>query len=310
MNKNRLIFFGNERLATGVTTTAPVLRMLISEGYEIAALVLNNAPARSRTKREVEIASVAHAYHIPILFPDKLSDINGELTEYDAIAAVLVAYGKIVPQSVIDIFPKGIINIHPSLLPLHRGPTPIESVILSGENETGVSLMQLAKDMDAGPVFAQEKIQLDGEEAKQELADRLIELGARMIKNNLPSILAGDLNPVQQDSSLATYDSLIQKEDGLMDWSKPAEQLAREVRAYAGWPKSRSIIAGKDVIITKAQSSKLEQAKQKLGAMKISNNSAQIYVQTSKGTLGIECVQPSGKQEMHVSDFLRGNQLF
>ena len=147
----KVIFFGNERLATGVTTTAPTLRALIAAGYELVAVVSHYEQANSRTSRDLEIAAVAKEQNIPLLLPNKPSEIFEQLKSFNADVGVLVAYGKIIPQSIIDIFHKGIINIHPSALPMHRGPTPVESVMLNGESFTAVSVMQLVSAMDAGP---------------------------------------------------------------------------------------------------------------------------------------------------------------
>src|SRR5438128_402621 len=132
-----IVFFGNERLATGVTTSAPVLAALIKTGYKVAAVVTNYEVGTSRKSRDLEIAEIAKTNNIPLLIPDKLIEIKDQLSKFGASVAVLVAYGKLVPQEVIDIFPKGIVNIHPSLLPRHRGPTPIETAILEGDSKTG-----------------------------------------------------------------------------------------------------------------------------------------------------------------------------
>src|SRR5581483_9225315 len=129
-------------------------------------------------------------------------------------AAVLVAFGRIIPQPIIDLFPKGIINIHPSLLPKLRGPTPIETAILDGLTETGVSLMRLEAKMDAGPLYSQQKISLNGDETKLELATKLNKVGAELLINSLPAILDGSLIPKPQNNSKATYTKLITKDDG------------------------------------------------------------------------------------------------
>ena len=245
-----ILFFGNERLATGVTTEAPVLRAL-SAKYKIAGVVVaQNELGRSRADREPEIIDVARHSNIPVLAPKKLAEARDELAAFQAQIGVLVAYGKIVPQEIIDLFPKGIINIHPSLLPKHRGPTPVESVILNGEAETGVSLMQLTSQMDAGPVYAQQTLTLTGNEEKQLLADKLALAGKDMLMEALPGILNGELLPKPQAEASATYDSLIDKSSGSLDFTKPAEQLEREVRAYAGWPRSSTKIGDTDVIVT------------------------------------------------------------
>lgn len=297
-----IVFFGNERLGTGVTTTNPVLKRLINDGYNVAAIVVNNEKSQSRKTRKLEVAEIAQEHHIPLLQPKKLSDIKELLQSFKAEAAVLVAYGKIVPQSVIDIFPRGIINIHPSLLPLHRGPTPLESVILSGETETGVSLMRLAKAMDAGPVFAQQKVRLTGSEEKQQLADTLLTLGSDMLALHLPAIIGGQVEPVSQQEDKATYDALIGKEDGIINWDKPAQQIEREIRAYALWPKSKTTFGSIEVTILKAQ---VMNGKQTPKTRAIINKFPVVYCGDGQGLL-LEILQPAGKKVMTGESFLAG----
>jgi methionyl-tRNA formyltransferase len=300
---HRILFFGNERLATGLDTTAPTFSALIEAGYEIPALVIaQEREQASRKARGVEIGAIAENNGIPVLSPHSLLTIDREeMASYDAEAAVLVAYGRIIPQEIIDIFPRGIVNIHPSLLPKHRGSTPIESVILNGEAETGVSLMALAPEMDAGPVYAQQKLELTGAETKIELTDKLSVIGRDLLLANLPAILNGSLEPKPQDETRATYDKQIEKADGVMDFTKPAVQLEREVRAYAGWPRSRARINDIDVIITAAH------------AAPGSGEPGQIWQEgkkfgfyTSENTLEIDKLIPAGKKEMSSEAFLAG----
>jgi len=301
----RLLFFGNERLATGTTSPALALQALLAAGYDIpAVIVAQEDQTQSRKSRPLEVAAVADAHGIQVLSPVKLSEAKDQLKSFDATAAVLVAYGKIVPQEVIDIFPKGIINIHPSLLPKHRGPTPLESVILGGEKETGVSLMQLAAKMDAGPVYAQETVLLRGDEIKQQLADQLLALGANMLIQYLPDILSGRLAPAAQDDMHATYDKKIEKSAGEIDWNKPAAVLEREVRAYAGWPRSRTVLAKRDVVITHAHTEVGDGA---IGTLWL--EPGQLGVHTSEGVLVIDTLIPSGKKEMTAQAFLAGYQI-
>lgn len=298
-----ILFFGNERLATGVSTTAPTLSRLIDEGYRIAAVVASNDNSGlSRKQRELEVAAIARAHNIPVLLPKRLRDASSDLRGFEAHMGVLVAYGKIIPQSIIDIFPAGIVNIHPSLLPLHRGPTPIESSILNNDSTTGVSIMQLTKDMDAGPVYAQKTLKLDGSETKQELAETLLKLGGDVLLKIMPQLLAGTITPQPQDDSHATYDKLIQKSDGNIDWKKPAAAIEREIRAYAIWPGSRTVLAGKDVTITKARMSSASD--QKPGALTVTKRS--LTIACGVGSLEIETLKPAGKQEMSASAFIAG----
>jgi methionyl-tRNA formyltransferase len=296
-----IVFFGNERIATGVKTTAPTLQKLLRAGYQVATVVANNESTVSRNRRELEIASVARAHGVPLMLPKRLRDIKDELARYEARVGVLVAYGKIIPQDIIDLFPHGIINIHPSLLPLHRGPTPIESAILQGDNKTGVSIMQLVKDMDAGPVYTQRELPLTGAEAKQELADTLLRMGGDALLEALPDILNNALRPVAQNDSKATYDRLISKKDAPIDWSKSAIQIEREIRAFAGWPQSRATIGGLTVAITKAH---VIHESGPPGQPSVKGKSLRIYC--GEHALEIERLKPAGKQEMDVPGFLAG----
>ena len=303
-NKPRIVFFGNERIATSTSTLCPTLQKLIIEGYDIAAVVVNHEESVSRNRRKLEIADLAARYKIPVLAPKRLRDIANELKNLAADAGILVAYGKMVPQYMIDIFQAGIINIHPSLLPLHRGSTPIESVILAGENQTGVSLMRLVSDMDAGPIYAYSIVALEGNESKQHLANELIEIGSEMLLATLPKIINKEITGAPQDPTLATFDQLITKQDGILDFSRPAAQLEREVRAYLGWPGSRTTIAGKDVVVTAVHvaDNSLENVDKK--TIFVANK--QLCIQAADGILVIDELKPAGKSAMSAAAFLAG----
>ncbi|MDO8592090.1 MAG: methionyl-tRNA formyltransferase [bacterium] len=257
----KLVFFGNQKLATGIYTKPLVMEALAKNNYELAAAITDK-------------------------IPENLANLGAE-------AAVLVAYGHIIPENIITIFPKGIINIHPSLLPIYRGPTPIEQAILNGAKETGVSLMKLSAKMDAGPIFSQAKINLTGSETKQELADKLLSLGTELLIKQLPAILGGSEVSTPQDGSLATYTNLIKKGDGMVDWSKPAQQIEREVRAYQGWPKTQAKIFGHDVIIMSAR-------------VAGGQNDGDLVMQCQPGWLEIQELKAPSGRTMSGKDFLHG----
>jgi methionyl-tRNA formyltransferase len=187
------------------------------------------------------------------------------------------------------------------LLPLHRGPTPIESVILNGESFTGVSLMKLAKEMDSGPVYSQSEIALAGNETKQQLADSLADIGRAMLIELLPGIISGQVIPKPQNNSMATYDELIQKKDGQISWNNPARKIYNQIRAYAGWPGSRTLIAGKDVIITNAI---ITNKKGTRG--KVFTTGKEFGIFADDYGLIIDRLKPTGKKEMTGEEFLRG----
>jgi methionyl-tRNA formyltransferase len=293
-SKPKLVFFGNERLATAVSTDAPTLRALIDAGYEVRAVVASHTDAVSRSQRRLEILDIAHAYHIPVLLPGRLGEIKSRLEHSGADAAVLVAFGKLIPQDIIDIFPKGIINIHPSLLPKLRGTTPVETAILNGLDETGVSLMRLTAEMDAGPVYAQKKVPLSGTETKSELAQKLLNEGAQLLSEHLPAILSGKLKPKTQDETEATYTRLLTKQDGHLDFAgEPAVYIERKIRAFAGFPKIRAKVFGHEAVITKARLAKSE-------------SDGGLVVRCQEGYLEIlELTAPSGRT-VAGADFMRG----
>jgi methionyl-tRNA formyltransferase len=266
---NKLVFFGNERLSTGLSgTSCPTLTSLIKNNYEIAAVVSHYSEGRSRSSRPLEIAEIAKKNNIPLLLPEKLIDIKEQLQSLNTEAAVLVAYGKIIPKEIIEIFPKGIINI-------------------------GVSIMQLTPEMDAGPVYTQAEHNLTGSESKTELAEKLLELGSHILLETLPEILDGSAQQTPQDNSQATYTNLLTKEDGIVDWNKPADIIERQVRAFLDFPKSHANVHKNAIIITKARVAK-------------DKNDGALLIQCSPGWLEIqELIAPSGRK-VTGAEFLRG----
>lgn len=292
---SKIVFFGNERLSSGFSPVgAPTLQSLIDAGYKVVAVVAHHEHATSRKARPLEIAEVAVKNDIPLLLPSRLMDIKEQLANYGAEIGVLVAYGKIIPQEIIDIFPHGILNIHPSLLPRYRGSTPIEQAILDGANETGVSIMGLVKEMDAGPVYAQTTILLTGHESKLDLTQTLLTKGIELLHKSLPKVLADSARPMTQNESRATFTERIQKSDGKISATRTALQLERKIRAYAGWPKSSMTLFDHAVIITDVRVAKDPQD----GALIIpcANNT---YLEILK------LIAPSGRT-MSGADFLRG----
>ena len=304
MTKSRVVFFGNERIATGTTTTGQTLTALIDKGYDVCAVVVSENGTTSRNTRELEVQRIASINNIPFYSPASLKDFLPQIQSFKADVGVLAAFGKMVPESIINSFPFGIINIHPSLLPKHRGSIPIESALLHGDAKTGVSIMHLVKKMDAGPVYAFSELPLNGHETKQALADQLLSIGSTMLVEILPDILSGAIVATSQDESCATYDQLISKNDGILDFTKPAVQLEREVRAFAEWPKSRTNIAGKDVVVTAAHFANTDQPTTGIGQAFIQNK--ELCIQTSDGIFVIDSLKPAGKSDMLSSAFLAG----
>lgn len=301
MNR-RIIFFGNERLVSGLdSTSAPILTGLIEKGYNVVAVISHHSDSKSRNQRPLEVAELAKKHNIPLFLPNKPSEISQEISDLKPDIAVLVAYGRIISQAIIDLFPMGIVNIHPSLLPKYRGPTPIESAILNGDSQTGVSIMRLSAGMDDGPVYAQKIIDLDND-TKMDLYEKITRVSTDLFFDIFPGILDGSITPTCQDDSQATYSKLIDKKDGLIDWKKPAEQIEHEIRAYAHWPQSKTTFAGIDVVICDARIN----PETTLPPGKLSYDKKQLLIGTATSALAIILLKPAGKNEMPVQAFLAG----
>ena len=249
-----IVFFGTDEFST------VSLRELIERGFTIGAVVTkpDSRKGRGRELQASLVKQIALENNIPVWQPLKMAEITESIQAFTEAAGekptgVLVSYGKIIPQSIIDLFEPGIINVHPSLLPKYRGPSPIESAILHGDTETGVSIMQLSAAMDAGPVYKQVFFSLNDTETAPQLESKLAALGAQELVTILPSIMNGSLQPQPQDESIATYCKLLSKDDSMLTpETLTAEQAERRVRAYLAYPKTKVTIAGHLVVITKA----------------------------------------------------------
>jgi len=299
-----IVFFGNERLATGVTTKAPTLTSLIEAGYPIEAVIVNHEQARSRKERVLEVEEIATRHGIPVLKPASKDELIATTEDLSSPIAVLVAYGRIIPRAVIDHFEYGIVNVHPSKLPAYRGSTPLETVILDGSTSTAVSLMALDEKMDAGGVYAQKDVVLNGTTSKQELANQAGEIGAKMIVDTLPLILEGKITATPQNEANATFTKQIDKADGQLDFTKPAATLEREIRAYAGWPASRTEVNEKLIIVTAAEVIDGSGTPGTFFA-----HDQQLAVYCGQQALLISRLKPAGKNEMSSRDYLRGNPI-
>lgn len=244
-----ILFFGTDSFSVSA------LRHLIDADYTIGAVITkpDTRSGRGQKLTPPAVKVLAEQHTIPVWQPTKLDEIIDDITQFDQPVGVLSSFGRIVPQRIIDLFTPGIINVHPSLLPRYRGPSPIETAILNGDGETGVSIMLLSAKMDAGPVYAQETYPLTGTETQRDLYEHLAELGSSLLIKHLPQILDGSLQPQKQNEAAATYTHLLKKEDAITDPStQTAEHIARAVRAYSVFPKTKLTLSGQLVTITAA----------------------------------------------------------
>jgi methionyl-tRNA formyltransferase len=244
--KLNFAFFGGEPLAV------PALKKLYGSGF-VPALIISNPDKPQGRNLEITpppTAVWAKNHNIPLIQPEKLKK---EEIRNDFDFFIVVSYGKLIPKEILEIPALGTINIHPSLLPLYRGPSPIVSSISNGDKETGVTIIKIDEEVDHGPILAQEKITLSGNELIQDVEKSLAELGGELLVKIIPEFVAGKLKIKQQDHSLATFTKKLKKEDGLIDLTDDPVKNYNKFRAYAGWPRTFFFKDGKRIIVTKAK---------------------------------------------------------
>lgn len=246
----RTIFMGSPGFAV------PSLRALIDAGYDLVAVYTQpDRPAgRGRAVVAPEVKRVALEYGLPVHQPERLRtpEERERLRDLRPDLIVVAAYGQILRPAVIDLPRFGCINVHASLLPRHRGASAIAAAILAGDAETGVSIMQIDPGMDTGPVLGQRSAPIGDDDTTGTLADRLSRIGAELLVETLPGWVAGHIRAVPQDEAHATQAPPIAKEDGAIDWTKPAQRLWREVRAYNPWPLSSTRFRGEPLQLLEA----------------------------------------------------------
>ena len=300
----RIVFFG-----TGPVAAKALNRL--SKNFEIEAVITKPKPAHHRGN--FPVLDVAESLKLPVKTVTNKAELSALIATkpFSSDVGVLIDFGIIVAQDTIDYFPKGIVNSHFSMLPKLRGADPITFTILEDE-VPGVSIMLLVQAMDEGPIIAQKELYIAQKEllnsvgqTNSTLTDELIQLSDDLLNESLPSYLLGELSPRPQTGE-ATYSRKLTKEDGRLDWSKPAEHLEREIRAYVEWPKSYTQLAGKDVIVTKAHEVPSTATGAKPGDIDAQKNVGVIMISTSDGSLCIDTLKPAGKNEMTAREFLAG----
>ena len=300
---NKIVFFGSDE------NSAKLLAELIQADYNIELVVTKTSKKTGRSQKQNPVKKIAEQSNLKIAKKDKLN--NPESIEIikntPANLAILLSYGTMIPLEILDSFPLGIINIHPSLLPKYRGPSPVQTTLLNGDKETGVSIMLLAKEMDAGPIIVQEKIDIEPEDNHETLNKKLFSLGNKLLLDNLEKYISGEIQIYHQDSSQATYAQMIEKKDGLIDWNDPVEKINNQIRAFYNWPGAYTYFHNKLLKIIEAKVTE-KKTNHKIGEVFLDDN--KVAIQTSKGLLYPLVVQIEGKQKMDINPFINGYQNF
>lgn len=299
--KPTIVFFGTPEFAV------PALKSLIESDCTIAAVVTQPDKRRGRNKPPISspVKEVALEHSIPTIEPEKITDeVIAEIKESNPNLFVIVAYGKILPQELLDIPEHGSVNIHPSLLPLYRGPSPLQSQILDGVTESGVCIMLIDEEMDHGPLLASHTVHLTGNETYESLGTELFELGAAHLPETIENYLSGDITPQEQDHSKATVCKLIKKEEGSINWNKPAEHIEKMTRAFTPWPSAYSSMNEIDYKILKATVASITSSE---SPGTLFTEEKHLYASAGdKTVLEILEIQPAGKSPMPAESFIQG----
>jgi len=290
----------------------PTLAMLAERFQVVAVVTQPDKPAgrgRQLTAPPVKRWGTLQEHSLPVLQPRTLRDtaVQATLAELKPDVIVVAAFGLLLPRPVLELPPFGCINVHASLLPRYRGAAPIPAAILNGDMHTGITLMKLDAGTDTGPILAQASLPIQPDDTTGTLSARLAELGAQLTAAMLPRWLRAEITPQQQDESQATLAPKLNKDDGRLDWSRPAVELERCVRAFSPWPGAFTTWNGRILRILSAQVSGHEMH----GATGlVVKNEGGIGVVTGKEVLQLGMMQLEGKRAMSAADLSHGHSAF
>lgn len=298
----RIVFLGTAHFAV------PILDVLLRSGHEVVGVVTGpDKPAgRGRKLQPTPVKQRAlEEEGIPILTPKRLKteEFRAQFAALEADAAVVVAY-RILPPSVFNIPRLGTLNVHPSLLPKYRGPAPLNWALINGDDETAVSVIRISEVVDAGGVVLQNRVKLDPLETADDLARRLAPMGGEMILEALQGLEDGSLRPIPQDEALVTKAPKLAKEDGEIDWAKPAEVVHNRIRGLYPWPGSYTMFDGK---MLKLFASRQVEGKGEPGEVLEAGN--ELVIACGSGAVAFKALQKQGKRRMSVEEYLRGQKL-
>lgn len=302
----RVVFMGTPEFAL------PTLRGLYQRGYQIAAVFTRpDRPAgRGRKPTPSPVKELATRLGLPVYQPATLRRPAAAelLRNLQPEAIVVAAYGLILPREVLEIPPHGCLNVHPSLLPRWRGPSPVAFAILAGDEYTGVTVILMDEGMDTGPILARsDPVPIGPEDTTATLTPKLAEIGAELLLETLPRWAAGEVTPEPQDDSKATYSRLLTKADGAIDWERSAEEVWRMVRAFDPWPGAYTRWQGRLLKILACRPVPGNSGRPPGTVVPFDSGAA---VQTGDGLLRLERLQLEGRRPLAIDEFLRGYPAF
>jgi methionyl-tRNA formyltransferase len=308
--KIRTIFMGTSDFAR------VILDMLIQEKYNIVAVYSqpDKEAGRGQQIKTGPVKELALTSKIPLFQPNKFDAASvSEVIKLKPDLIIVAAYGKILPKEILEAPGFGCINIHASLLPKFRGPSPIQNAILYGEKETGITIMLMNQGIDTGYILSQEKIAIEPQDTADDLSQKLSELGAKLLINTIPSWVEQKIKPQKQDDSNTSLCQLIEREDGHVIWEEEAEKIYNKFRAFYPWPGIFGFWKNKDTterIKFKKISVQNSDPQTTHQSGEIFQLSDKIGVQTLKGVIILEEIQLEGKSPVAITDFINGYPNF
>jgi len=301
----RIVFFGTPSFAL------PALQTLFERPDEVVAVVTQPDREKGRGRKVVfsPVKELTLRYHLTPLQPERVKEdpFQEALRGLQPDLIVVVAFGQILPKSILKIPKYGAINVHASLLPKYRGAAPMAWAILNGEKVTGITTMVMDEGMDTGDILLQVETPIENEETCETLHDRLASSGAELLRETLEKIKAGNIRSIPQDHSKATYAPPLKKEDGLIDWKKGAKEIDRRVRAFNPWPGAFSKLDDQWLKIYKGEVRERPTTGKAGTAVWVGSDF--IEVETGKDAFRIKEVQLEGRRRMTIRDFLPGHPI-
>lgn len=301
----KIVFFGTPQFS------ADYLKAILEAGdIEVAAVVTQHDEpvGRKHVLTPPPVKALALEHGIPVWQPASMKSpaLHGTLRLYDADVFVVIAFGRMLPQDLLSIPKHGVVNVHPSLLPKYRGPSPMFAALLAGDTETGVTIMQIDAEMDHGPVLDAAKIAVDPKETIATLTHKVVNIGAPLLISSLRRFVDGTLTPAPQDHTQATFCKLLSRADGVIDWTKPASVIERQIRALNPWPgTSTTWKRGEEDIKLKLIGADIGTAVIAPGLAQAVGN--QLFVGTGTTAIIVSELQPAGSKPMPAAAFLRGH---
>ncbi len=313
-SKIDIIYFGTPEIS------ANVLKNIIKEEMNIIGVFTRPDSFYGRGKKLLEspVKQLAKTLDLPVYEPKSLRnrDIVELITKLAPDLIIVAAYGLLIPEEILTIPKYGVVNIHPSLLPKYRGPSPVATALLNGDLITGVSIMLLDKGMDSGPILATENLKITLEHNTQTLTEELFQIGSNLLVSTIPLLVSGQIVPTSQNKDNVTITKLLTKDDGNIDWEFNSEDISRQIRAFNPWPSAFTYYNSKRLIIEKAFSIVNEDINQRsnkspgLVTQFESNGEAITGVICGDGILAITQLKLEGSSSQDITEFVRGKPSF